>query len=101
MIEHCMISLAGVSKLYNGKRQVVALDQVNLEIERGEMVSLVGPSGSGKSTMLNLIGGLDRPSRRDPHRWEERRWTFRRPAHSFAPREDRIYLPVFQSYTQL
>ena len=57
-----MISLAGVSKSFNGKRQVIALDSVNLEIARGEMVSIVGPSGSGKSTLLNLIGGLDRPS---------------------------------------
>jgi putative ABC transport system ATP-binding protein len=57
-----MISLARVSKHYSGKRQVVALDAVDLEIARGEMVSLVGPSGSGKSTLLNLIGGLDRPT---------------------------------------
>jgi putative ABC transport system ATP-binding protein len=57
-----MISLATVSKIYNGSRQVIALDHVDLEIERGEMVSIVGPSGSGKSTMLNLIGGLDRPT---------------------------------------
>ncbi len=57
-----MISLAGVSKHYSGKRQVVALDAVDLEIAKGEMVSLVGPSGSGKSTLLNLIGGLDRPT---------------------------------------
>src|SRR3954462_5788076 len=55
-----MISLAGVSKYYSGKRQVVALELVDLEIARGEMVSIVGPSGSGKSTLLNLIGGLDR-----------------------------------------
>jgi putative ABC transport system ATP-binding protein len=41
---------------------VTALEQVDLTIERGEMVSLVGPSGSGKSTMLNLIGALDHPS---------------------------------------
>src|ERR1700736_771015 len=57
-----MISLKGVSKSYNGKRQVVALNHIDLEIARGEMVSIVGPSGSGKSTLLNLIGGLDRPT---------------------------------------
>ena len=57
-----MIALSGVSKHFNGKRQVVALDSIDLHIERGEMVSIVGPSGSGKSTLLNLIGGLDRPT---------------------------------------
>jgi putative ABC transport system ATP-binding protein len=57
-----MISLARVSKHFDGKRQVVALDAVDLDISRGEMISIVGPSGSGKSTLLNLIGGLDRPS---------------------------------------
>ena len=57
-----MIALHSVSKHYEGKRRVTALDAVDLEIARGEMVSIVGPSGSGKSTLLNLIGGLDRPS---------------------------------------
>ena len=57
-----MIQLASVSKQFEGKRDVTALDHVSLAIPRGEMVSVVGPSGSGKSTLLNLVGGLDRPS---------------------------------------
>jgi putative ABC transport system ATP-binding protein len=57
-----MIRLSQVSKTFDGKRQVIALDHVDLEVGRGEMVSIVGPSGSGKSTLLNLIGGLDRPT---------------------------------------
>jgi putative ABC transport system ATP-binding protein len=57
-----VIHLRGVSKQFEGKRNVTALDRLDLHIGRGEMVSLIGPSGSGKSTLLNLIGGLDRPS---------------------------------------
>ncbi len=57
-----MIQLTGVRKDYEGKRSATALDGVDLCVERGEMVSIVGPSGSGKSTLLNLVGGLDRPS---------------------------------------
>ena len=57
-----MILLRGVSKLFDGKRKVTALQHIDLEVEKGEMVAIVGPSGSGKSTMLNLIGGLDHPS---------------------------------------
>jgi putative ABC transport system ATP-binding protein len=57
-----MIRLVNVSKRFDGKRSVTALDHIDLEIGRGEMVSIVGPSGSGKSTLLNLMGGLDRPS---------------------------------------
>ncbi len=61
-MEPAVIELRGVSKFYEGKRQVRALEAVDVTIDRGEMVSLVGPSGSGKSTLLNLIGGLDRPT---------------------------------------
>ena len=57
-----MIHLRGVSKQFDGKRKVTALERIDLSIARSEMVSIIGPSGSGKSTLLNLIGGLDRPS---------------------------------------
>ena len=57
-----MIQLRGVSKQFEGKRNVTALERLDLHIGRGEMVSIIGPSGSGKSTLLNLIGGLDRPT---------------------------------------
>jgi putative ABC transport system ATP-binding protein len=57
-----MIQLESVTKRFEGKRQVVALDAVDLSVARGEMVAIIGPSGSGKSTLLNLVGGLDRPT---------------------------------------
>ena len=52
----------GVAKSFDGKRKVTALEGIDLQVARGEMLSIVGASGSGKSTLLNLIGGLDRPS---------------------------------------
>ncbi|WP_033437107.1 ABC transporter ATP-binding protein [Saccharothrix sp. NRRL B-16314] len=55
-----VVELREVGREYQG---VVALRDVSLTVERGELVGIVGPSGSGKSTMLNLIGTLDHPSR--------------------------------------
>ena len=58
-----VISLRGVSKAFgHGGNAVVALDNINLDVARGEFVCLAGASGCGKSTSLNLIAGLDRPT---------------------------------------
>jgi putative ABC transport system ATP-binding protein len=57
-----MIQLEGVTRRFEGRAGVTALDDTSLTIARGQMVSIVGPSGSGKSTLLNLIGALDRPT---------------------------------------
>ncbi len=52
-----------VSKVYEtGVARITALEQLSLEIKAGEAVALMGPSGCGKTTMLNLIGGMDRPT---------------------------------------
>ncbi len=58
-----MIQLSGVQKRYmQGRQEVFALRGVTLEVPKGDFVAVMGRSGSGKSTMLNLMGGLDRPS---------------------------------------
>ena len=58
-----LVSLKGVSKTYTrGKQAVPVLQQLDLDIAKGDFLALMGPSGSGKTTLLNLIGGLDRPT---------------------------------------
>ncbi len=55
-----LIKLTNVLKQYDNGR-VTALDNLNLSIEKGSFVSIIGPSGSGKSTLLNMLGALDSP----------------------------------------
>jgi putative ABC transport system ATP-binding protein len=57
------VNLRRVTKIYGqGRTAVKALDEIDLAIERGCFLAIMGPSGSGKSTLLNVIGGLDRPT---------------------------------------
>ena len=91
------IEIRGLRKVYKlGKERVVALDDINLTIERGEICCILGTSGSGKSTLLNMMAGLERPTKgqvlyagKDVTRFDERRWAlFRQKNIGF----------VFQSY---
>jgi lipoprotein-releasing system ATP-binding protein len=57
------IQVRDLAKLYpSGKSEIVVFNGLNLDVERGEMLALVGESGAGKSTLLHLLGGLDTPS---------------------------------------
>ena len=57
------VIVEGVRKyFYMGAEVVKALDGVDLEIKRGEYISIMGPSGSGKTTLFNIVGGLDKPT---------------------------------------
>ena len=59
-----LVELRNVSKIYHlGGEEIRALDDVSLDIEAGELISIIGPSGSGKSTLMHILGCLDSPSK--------------------------------------
>ncbi|RKL63547.1 ABC transporter ATP-binding protein [Thermoanaerobacteraceae bacterium SP2] len=58
-----LLELTQITRIYkNGQIRIEALKDINLKIEEGDFISIMGPSGSGKSTLLNIIGCLDRPT---------------------------------------
>src|SRR3990172_1139183 len=59
MMTETIVRAVRLSRIYS---EVRALEGVDLEVARGEWVSVMGPSGSGKTTLLNILGGLDRPT---------------------------------------
>jgi len=92
-----LIELQDVSKLYGfGDATTLALDEVNLTIEKGEFVAVMGPSGCGKSTLMNIIGLLDRPSH-GKYRLQAKSVETLRPNQSAKLRRDTIGF-IFQSY---
>ena len=92
-----VIELRDVSKLYGfGDATTLALDEINLSIESGEFVAVMGPSGSGKSTLMNVIGLLDR-STHGEYLLNNRRVARLSPNQAAKIRRDTIGF-IFQSY---
>lgn len=95
-----LIELKDVSKLYGfGDATTLALDEVNLSINKGEFVAVMGPSGCGKSTLLNIMGLLDKPTH-GQYKLKNRVVSRLHPAQAARLRRDTIGY-IFQSYNLL
>lgn len=95
-----LIELQEVSKLYGfGDATTLALDEVNLTINKGEFVAIMGPSGCGKSTLMNVIGLLDQPSHGD-YRLEGKPVARLRPNQAAKIRRDTVGF-ILQSFNFL
>jgi len=57
-----ILETRNLTKIYSGAEQVIALNSVNLTVEKGELIAIMGDSGSGKSTLLHMLAGVDRPT---------------------------------------
>lgn len=92
-----LIALSGIERVFQlGDSTVHALARLDLSIDKGEYVAVIGPSGSGKSTLLNLLGLLDRPDA-GTYRLEGRDVTTLSPDEQAQVRRERIGF-VFQSF---
>ncbi|HEX7633497.1 MAG TPA: ABC transporter ATP-binding protein [Candidatus Saccharimonadales bacterium] len=95
-----LIEVQDVSKLYGfGDATTLALEEVNLSIEKGEFVGVMGPSGCGKSTLMNVIGLLDRPSF-GKYEFDGRPVARLRPNQAAKIRRDSVGF-IFQNYNLL
>ncbi len=95
-----IIELREVTKLYGlGDAMTLALDEVDLSIEEGEFVGIMGPSGSGKSTLMNIIGMLDQPTH-GTYKFNDRSVAKLRPMRRAKIRRDHIGF-IFQSFNLL
>ncbi|MDX1914983.1 MAG: ABC transporter ATP-binding protein [Methylophilus sp.] len=97
MVNESLISLQNIARtFYLGDSQVHALNNINLQIKKGEYIAVMGPSGSGKSTLLNMIGLLDQPDT-GIYKLEDRDVTTLNPDELASVRSERIGF-IFQSF---
>ncbi len=100
MASEPVIRAEKLRKIYRiGSIDFPALDGVDLDIDQGEFISIVGPSGSGKSTLLNLLGALDRPT--SGHVYVEGSDLFRRNENQLAEFRNRKLGFIFQAHNLL